>query len=274
MNKFIILIILSAEIICGQSFHSPAMRKLFADHLFCAQDYIRAIEEYEKYYRITSEDTVLFKIALSYLKLENYDNAASRLIKFTPESEFYYKSRLEYLKSRILARDYLTIKEFADNSSIKNELKLLNMSFLLYDYVMPEEKIFLLPFDGSELNTVTGLYRHKINPPEKSPVIAGLLSAIVPGAGKIYTNQISDGLTAFVLNGLFAFLSYNNFKHDHQFRGWLFAAAGSLFYAGNVYGSAVSAVIYNSRVEQEFYKNAYDFLESKNYFIGEYEFCR
>ncbi len=117
------------------------------------------------------------------------------------------------------------------------------------------------------------LYDWKKNPSYKSPFLAGVLSSLIPGSGKIYADQLSEGLTALVLNSLFAFLSYNNFKHDHNFRGWVFAGVGAFFYAGNIYGSVSAAHLYNSKMDYEYKEGLKQFLEFNNYFIEDYDFC-
>jgi TM2 domain-containing membrane protein YozV len=100
------------------------------------------------------------------------------------------------------------------------------------------------------------------------------MSALIPGSGKIYLGEIGDGITAFIATSLLAFLSYDNFSHNHNFRGWLFAGLGFFFYAGNVYGSVAAAQIYNAKVDYEYNLNLKEYLKSKNYFLEESEFVK
>lgn len=273
MNRIIFIIILFSQIIHSQDLHSPQNRKLFADHLFCTQDYLRAVFEYEEYLKYYDNDTVIFKTALGYSKLEYYQEAGERFNKLPGQSEFYYSSRLELLKSKILAGEYISALENVSDDLTVNELKLMSLSNLLSkDNFLIKNKI-LIPFSDDEKNDILNFYNRKTDPPYKSPVLAGVLSTLIPGSGKIYSGQISEGITSFILNGLFAFLSYNNFKNHHNFRGWIFAGAGAFFYAGNIYGSAAAAQLYNAGIEYESNQNIKQFLELKNYYIDEYDFC-
>ena len=274
MIRIFLFVIISINFSYSQNFHSPENRKLFADYLFCSEDYLRAVIEYEEYIRFYNNDTVLFKIAFGYSKIEKYNRAAELFNEISVQSEFYCSARSEYLKSLLLADNFESFTSIETKEASITELKLINSAYLFNGLKLPDKNRFLLPFSDSEKNEMLKFYELKKEPPYKSPFLAGLLSSVVPGAGKIYTNQISEGLTSLVLNGLFAFLSYNNFKNDHTTRGWIFAGVGAFFYAGNIYGSAVSANIYNQRVDYEYKENVKVFLETHNYFIERYEFCK
>ena len=113
-----------------------------------------------------------------------------------------------------------------------------------------------------------------MNPPNKNPLIASVLSAIIPGAGKIYTGDIGDGIFTFLTTGVFTFLAYDNFKAEHNFRGWLFSGLAVMFYGGNIYGSFASAQIHNARIKYEFNLQLDSFIKLKNYFIPQYDFCK
>ncbi len=54
---------------------------------------------------------------------------------------------------------------------------------------------------------------------------------------KYIRKEYGDGITAFLLTGLFSYLAYTNFENDHPTRAWIFTALGAGFYAGNIYGS-------------------------------------
>jgi len=138
---------------------------------------------------------------------------------------------------------------------------------------LPEKDKFLIPFVNDEKNTLSSFYDLKKKSPYKSEAIAGVLSAIIPGAGKIYTEDYGDGITAFILTGLFGYLAYTNFKHDHQARAWIFTAVGAGFYLGNIYGSIASAQIFNAKINFDFDEGVKFYLEEKNYFVPVYDFC-
>ena len=130
------------------------------------------------------------------------------------------------------------------------------------------------PFNSGEERVVKKFYLEKINPPYKSETAAVLLSILIPGAGKIYSDQIGDGIFAAIATGLCGYLAYDNFRAEHNFRGWIFSGLTAFFYAGNIYGSAASAQIYNAGIRFNFSKDVKLYLEQQNYFTPEYDFCR
>ncbi len=94
---------------------------------------------------------------------------------------------------------------------------------------------------------------------QKSPVLAGVLSGVLPGSGQLYNGRPGDALLAFFLNGLFVVGIIEAVNHDEL------AIAGALsffeagWYAGNVYGAVNGAHKHNRRVVETFIHN----LESR-----------
>jgi TM2 domain-containing membrane protein YozV len=87
--------------------------------------------------------------------------------------------------------------------------------------------------------------------PRKSPLLAAALSMVVPGLGRVYLGRWPDGLLSFLLVGTTAVLAAQGFSEDGQgsVRGWILGGVAALLYAGNVYGSAVGAVVQHRDAE-------------------------
>jgi TM2 domain-containing membrane protein YozV len=168
--------------------------------------------------------------------------------------------------------DYPGIPAF-DSTQWKSFGKLISISMLYADEPFVAKEEFVPVFEEDEQNTVALLYDYRSDPPYKSEALAGVLSALVPGSGKMYVGEWGDGITALLVTGLFTFLAYDNFKANHKTRAWIFTGLGAFFYAGNIYGSIASAQIFNARIDLEFKNGLNLFLQQKNYFIPEYDFC-
>lgn len=280
--KVLTLLIIFGTSINSQeiNFNSPQNIKLFADYLFCEKDYLRAIDEYEKYLSVFDDDSIQFKIAFGYSAINNQSNAYKKFSSIKETSSLYEQSKIEMLKSLYLQNIDSSFYSYADvliNSQSpfsKNAYRLKNTALLLIKDELIDKEKFLIPFDLAEKNKLSKFYDLKNNPPYKSEAWAGIFSAIIPGAGKIYTQEYGDGITAFILTGLFAYLAYTNFDHDHPTRAWIFTAIGAGFYAGNIYGSVASAQIFNAKVNFEFDEAVKLFLIEKNYFTPTYDFCK
>lgn len=88
--------------------------------------------------------------------------------------------------------------------------------------------------------------------PQRSPVLATVFSALVPGAGQIYTGHLVDAAQAFGFVGAFGFSTYLAYRYDHDRGGpyvftGLAACLTAVFYAANVLGAERSARYYNQR---------------------------
>lgn len=280
MILLLILFPLLAPSIFSQSdsidLHSPENIKLFADHLFCEGDYLRAAEEYESIQTETNNDTIDFKIMLCYSEIGQYKKSNNVFHRITGNSTFRINALHLSLKNRFVETEK-GLHFFYDtppgSGSMADVKKLKFISFLFDKEIYLTKEEFLLPFDKKDKVQVSSFYDFKSNPPYKSEVLAGIFSTLIPGSGKMYADEWGDGITAFLVTGLFAFLAVDNFNSDHNTRGWIFTGLGAFFYAGNIYGSIAAAQIYNARIAFEFKDGIKLFLEQKNYFMPEYNFC-
>ncbi len=256
-------------------FYTNESIKRFADYLFCEKDYLRAVSEYKKI--VTAEsDTIIFKTALALKSIGNYEASQKHFSQIKSFSLLYDYALIEKYSIHYLTEDFNSLRNYQrefDSSSFKKEAKkIFYYSFFSEDIFLFNEEEFSSYFDEDEKDSIKKFYLRKTMPEYKSPVLASILSALLPGAGKIYTENYTDGLFAALITGVLAYLSYDNFKADHQFRGWLFGGLSALFYAGNVYGSAASAKLFNARIDFDFNYDLQLLIKNKNYFLPQYDF--
>jgi TM2 domain-containing membrane protein YozV len=91
----------------------------------------------------------------------------------------------------------------------------------------------------------------------KSPAIAGLMSAIVPGSGKIYAGKTGQGLITFIQNLALGLQAYEAYRRD----GWksprflVYGGLFTFFYVGNIWGSTLAIHIrkqeFNDKVNEQ-----------------------
>lgn len=260
---------------------SPQNKLKFADHLFCDQDYLRSYEEYRSFLRTSGNDTARFKMAYSLAEIGRFGEAGDNYKSLFYNSNLSDESRLEFHKANFFSGNYKLFREEAEIEAYYPGSygiyldRLIGLSHFIYDPVIPDSAGFFRMFDDSSKVKLLALYKMKRDPNYKNETTAGLLSAIVPGLGKAYVGEYGDGITAFLMTGLFTFLAVDNFNHDHNFRGWLFGGLAAYFYAGNIYGSVSAAQIYNAGIKFSFDNELNIYLNSKNYFLPKYDFlCR
>jgi TM2 domain-containing membrane protein YozV len=261
-------------------FSSPTNIRKFADYLFCDRDYLRAAIEYERLISSEVKDTLLFKIALSYSIIGDYPSAIKYFENIPSPSSYVNEAKLELIKTHYLMNDYYGVRSFYNNTFIKRANKyqlegnkLFNFSYLFTKDELPSKEEFLSPFNLNEKDEVSQYYDWKQDPPYKNSTISGMMSAIIPGSGKIYVGEIGDGIVAFITTTVFAFIAYDNFNAGHNTRGWIWTGIAALFYGGNIYGSVAAAQVHNAKITFEFNDGLNVFLQKNNYYTPTYDFC-
>ena len=95
--------------------------------------------------------------------------------------------------------------------------------------------------------------------PTKSPVLASILSAIIPGAGQLYGERYRDGGKAFLLVGALGGLTGGLFYIESKDlnTSWvlpsLVAVVTAVFYGSNIYGAANGARMTNIMTRSKFF---------------------
>jgi len=271
---FLTFIILNEKIYSQEeSLLTAFNRYKFSNYLFQQKDYYRANNEFRQYLRYENNDTVRFKIAFGLIELGELKQSQDYLKSLFINSKLSDEAKLFFFKIKYFENDYDEFTALRKNkiyfSSIyETKINKLESCFNLQNSNMLIDSTNLFaPFSGGEYDTIRSLYFKKYYPEQKDETTAGIISAIIPGAGKIYTENYSDGITSFLFTSVLGFLSYNNFKNNHDVRGWIFAALTGYFYAGNIYGSVASARIYNTDIQVRVQFDISEFLKNKNYFM-------
>ena len=82
-----------------------------------------------------------------------------------------------------------------------------------------------------------------------SPWVAGMMSVVIPGSGKIYAGKTGQGIITFIQNVALGVQAYEAYRRD----GWksprflIYGGLFSFFYVGNVWG----CLLYTSRCVYE-----------------------
>lgn len=93
----------------------------------------------------------------------------------------------------------------------------------------------------------------------KSPVVAGLLSGLLPGSGQLYNGRPGDALLALLLNGAFVVGIIEAVQHDAPAVAGVLGFFQAGWYIGNVYGAVNGAHKHNRHATETFLRN----LESR-----------
>ena len=282
-SRFFFLLLLLAAAVRGQSktesplFSAPNRIK-FASHLYTTGDYIRAFDEYRALLTEIPGDTLRIAAGISLRNLGRYEEAEDYFKGLFFSSRLKNYAKTEFLKTEFIKGNYSDFVSLSEDSFYKpaaflTEVKRLKyFSYLLLaDTEFTDSSDFVSLFTEKERPAISEFYSYKKHPDKKDELLAAVLSAVIPGAGKIYTEDYSDGIVAFIFSGLFYGLAAHNFAVDKNGKAALFAGIGLFFHAGSVYGSATSAQIYNARKRFEFESMLIEYAAKKKYFLPDAE---
>jgi hypothetical protein len=243
----------------------------YANYLFQSKQYQFSAIEYERVTYLEPTDTLAkLRLIQSYRLMNDLPNAKARLEKYYPGSILNYpeKFAVEKIKLFFLEKQYSDAYSFLqENSTIelskRTEYKL---GSLLMQNNWAEAKSltddYLLSYQKTP--AIDDLYKIALKGIQikyKRPYCAALLSAIIPGSGKIYTNQWKDGIYAFLFISAISCLTYNSINHNGFNTGSiLYGSVALSFYAANIYGSFISAGRYNQKKNRNLTKDIENIL--------------
>jgi tetratricopeptide (TPR) repeat protein len=248
------------------SYYAPGNILKFAKYLEETGDDARALTEYQRYLVSTSDERsaeLYYRIGGCYARIEKYREAAASFEKseeLSPACSFRDSARVARAKALFLEKDAAfgaaARRLVADSSSayLRDNVAALQVLSLLreHDWGKARRAAESFPPNTPEgpLAPLATLARDGLRQPHKSPPVAAVLSAVIPGSGKVYAGRNTDGIYSFLLVGVTSWFAYEGFR-DHGIssgKGWWFASSSAFFYAGNVYGAAVAARQYNTVV--------------------------
>ncbi len=240
----------------GQNVFDSLHTAQFANFLFMSGNFRLAAEEYERLiFTSNASNDLKLKLIRSY-RLNNQPGFAhQRMMSFWPEpwnvDEHLAK---EYFALGILNGSFEDVTgKIRQNNFLKPaDAMFYEASILLLNEQYKQAKTMIEQIGANQtpaLLSYKNISTEAIEMKLKSPWLSGILSALVPGTGKIYTGDWQDGLIAMALIGTSAWQSYRGFSKDgiKSPFGWLMGTVSAGFYAGNIYGSVKSANKYNNQ---------------------------
>jgi len=218
----------------------------YANNLFNNFEYELAMNEYSQL--LNDYDFVLKKYLISVNKSENYSLGIST---FKSLNQFINQQDVldEYFKLLYLNRSFDDLKKELVNNDSKTSKSLKFVLNILNDSIIQ-------PYNLEEFPELKKLLLSKYQVKKKSPFLAGIASAFLPGSGKLYTGYHKDALTSFLFVGLNSYLSYRGFQKRgiKSGYGWIYSLMGFSFYVGNIYGAVKSAKTRNKKSKKDLYE--------------------
>ena len=264
-TKILILFLLSSIDLFSQDLYSHDNSVKFGEYLYNSNQYDLAIREFERCVYLKSDDKksylYLFKI---YRKSNAFDKAIDSYKRFSgslnlDEMDSTFAS--EYFKLLIQNEKYHDADNLLMQNSYFKENSNLKLSIILLkkDWVGAEE--FKNDINIRVAKSLADITDQGFALKKRSPVMAGLFSAIIPGAGKIYAGKWKDGVISFLMTSTSAFLAVRAYNQNKNgIYPWVIGTMSIAYYSGNIYGSSKAVLKYNKEKEDELVKKTSDFI--------------
>ena len=274
ITLFLMLVALACPFARGEGQGmSPGQVLAFADHLLDQGDAYRAITEYERFIFMFPDDTkvpeVELRIALCYLDGNKAEPARRRLRDLMAKKPDALTARRATL---MLAQSYRAEGSYGPAATELDQYLSANPDAENLDPVRLFDGMCHFQAGENELArevlgevaSTSGLHKASADLAmemekysglsRKSPVVAGTLSAVLPGAGQVYVGRRQDAVLAFLLNGVLIWAAYESFDNGENVTGVLLSAVEAGWYFGNIYNAMNSAHKYNRRERERFFE--------------------
>lgn len=177
--------------------------------------------------RLKSESAFFSAFNSAYLR--SFDAARQKLLTFTPQD-----SAQQILKNFELAGIHLLQRNFNGFDSLSRNFS--NTHF----WVSQQQQDLIVFRDKLHANS------------KKSPFQAGLLSALVPGAGKFYAGYKGQGFLNFVVAALLGVQAWEGYHKagPESFRFIAYATLFTTFYISTIWGSVLAVKIKQNEISK------------------------
>ena len=200
---------------------------------FFARQYLTVIEQINSHPKYFNEFNFKLMLADSLVNCNRNSDVPKLLSEYWTSVNTSTEKRFEYLK--LLVKAELLTGNFEKAYNLTNEfyaLSKFNESKQLWD-------------DLKKYSNVQ----------YKNAVMSSILSAIIPGAGQIYSQKYFDGIISFL--SIAACSAGGLYLYKREEKGYAFTlfAFSGLFYAGNIYGAYNAALNFNVTSKNNFAGN-------------------
>ena len=259
----------------SQDLYNKENSKTYAEYLFSSHQHALAAEEYERLvYFDNSNTSFKYHLIKSYRLSGDLNSGIKRIYSF-------YGHSLDTMP-QIIANEFVKLQFLTDSLSVadsfiqqKNTLSLENKAIfqscnLLLSGDYNKAGFFTMESAGiypTFPTSIVSLSQKATKIRFKSPLIAAGFSAVIPGTGKFYTKNWSDGLFSMLFVVGDAWQAYRGF-HEHGIKsgyGWVFASLSTSFYIGNVFGAVKAAKRYNKNKKNEIDNQVLEFVRSDSF---------
>jgi hypothetical protein len=201
-------------------------------------------------------DSVNYLRGRSYFLLNRLESSSESFLKVAPTSSLYPESCFYAAYNYVQADNLIKAEGILEKMEVEapNHLWLKNyeiagIKLLQGDLISFNERLDKIENYMSETSVSTinlmNIYAEINSHKSKSPVLAGLLSVIIPGSGKFYAGRKGEAISTFLSTAGSGLVTFENYRKNglNDYRTIAFGAIFALSYLANIYGSAFSVTV-------------------------------
>jgi TM2 domain-containing membrane protein YozV len=229
----------------------------FANHLYTNKEYSSAINEYKHALFLGGCNTSCqVKLFNAYLISKQYNDGISAFKSIYPKGLAYNDTiEMQYGKMLIFNANYDEVDSLLNRSLVlsPDQRYFLNISSDLFSerWERAGQKS-LNRIQNQQADPFRLIIQQTENQKYKNPYLSVMLSAVIPGSGKMYSGYWIDGFLTLTTIGITAWQAYRGFAIYGINRpySWIFASLSASFYISNLYGSFKAANMKNYNLRQ------------------------
>ena len=259
----------------SQDLYDLGHSKKYAEYLFSSHQYKLAAEEYERLIFFDHNNVSFrYRLVKSYRLAGDLNSGINRMYTLYPDSI--------YLMPEVLATEFVRLELLSDSLPSASRFLVNEKNLTLENKTVFQSCILILNGKYNEAGILENqAVSANLKLPSnllmltgkaetirfKKPFIAAGFSAIIPGTGKFYTKNWSDGIFSFLFVATNAWQAYRGFSRDgvRSGYGWVFSGLSASFYVGNIFGSVKAVKRYNILKKNEIDNQIYDFVRSDSF---------
>ena len=209
-------------------------------------------------------DSVNYLRGWSYYSLNMPVSSSESLLKIKPTSSLYPKSHFYAAFNYAQTGNFIKAIEVLEKIEVSTcnqislkhfeiaGMQLLRGNLPAFDEWSDKNTGNQPEISESALNLMkisTEIKSHK----GKSPFLAGLLSGIIPGSGKLYAGKKGEAIATFISTAGIGLVTWENYRKRgiNNFNTIAFGTIFAISYIANIYGSAFSVTV----IENEYKEN-------------------
>jgi hypothetical protein len=247
--------------------HDPSYELKFFDHLLAGKLYRDAALQFDflnkQELNTQQKDSLHYLLGWNLYERKMLDSSAVMLMHVSPASENYEKAQIFAAYNYIYTGKQdngFRILDQIDKDSVNHRLVMIQKAgSALINNDLKTFPVYAAGFDSSfyatarEESNLLQYHRDLLSMKKRSPALAAGLSALLPGAGKVYGGKNAEGIITFFQVAALGLMAWENYDKAgvESARFIVSASVFGIFYVGNIWGSYFSVSIKKKQLKDE-----------------------